>query len=311
MEPSNAEGTDVVNRSQVLSEAVQHILGVDYTSECSACDGSECDGSCKDVANIDDLEDSPTGTAGVQGPTQTDSSAPRFDTPPFPQIPSRNAQGNGPIPKLVARTGPEHDDFSKIIDEANEYNRHYLKNMPWPPPPHLDPFNLFDRQHSDPDHPFSADGQWEVLKATARSQGAEQPHGATDTTQARHDNGYCAISTQPNTLQQFNVGMVDYTGTTSQRNTHPRPDGPGESLPGRRCRESRIRDIQARLGRDWTSTLEALGITTDEILDTLIMECEVPDDDGEAMHVEWVDVDLEVALYSGCCDHVMDVETHC
>ena len=31
--------------------------------------------------------------------------------------------------------------------------------------------------------------------------------------------------------------------------------------------------------------------------------------DENILNVEWVDIDIEVALDSGCCDHVMDVES--
>ena len=62
------------------------------------------------------------------------------------------------------------------------------------------------------------------------------------------------------------------------------------------------------------AALEAAGITAEDLIEALIMEYEVPDDDyddGEAMNVAWVDVDIEVALDSGACDHIMDVETEC
>ena len=317
LEPSNAEGTaDTASKPQGLSEATQFILGPDYTSECSQCDGSECDGNCNDVANMDDLDDSQTTpgqrTGGLQSGAVDTRVPPRKDD--SQTTPGQRAGGlqSGAVgarapPRITGTSDTQsrsHDDFWEIIEEAEDYNREYMENLPWPPPPHMDPFNLFNRRHHSTDHPFSADGQWEVLKANARSQGAVQPHsGTTPTpTTTQRTGTYCAISVQPNTPYQ--------SSTCPDTNTvHPQESSGVQA--GVRWRQARRQALRNELGDSMTAALEAAGVNTEELFDTLIMENEIPEEEATAMSVEWVDIDLEVALDSGCCDHVMDIETHC
>ena len=56
------------------------------------------------------------------------------------------------------------------------------------------------------------------------------------------------------------------------------------------------------------AALETLDMT-DELLDQVPIT-EDPGGMGEdsVINMEWVDLEIEVALDSGCCDHVMDVE---
>ena len=310
VEPSDAKGTsNATSGPHRLSETAQFVLGPDYASECSKCDGSECDGNCKDVANIDDLEDDQTTPEQRAGGLQSGAVDARAPLRPTGTPVAQNHTWD------TAGTGSGQDDFWEIIEEAEDYNRNYMENVPWPPPPHMDPFNLFDRQHSDAKHPFSADGQWEVLKANARSQGAEQPHsGPTPTTTTvRGTDTYCAISVQPNTLHRSST--CTNTDTTGSQATSSRPGGPVVLVPGHRGREewrqARRQALRDELRQSWTMALEAAGVNTEELMNTLIMESEIPEDEATAMSVEWIDIDLEVALDSGCCDHVMDIETHC
>ena len=49
---------------------------------------------------------------------------------------------------------------------------------------------------------------------------------------------------------------------------------------------------------------------TEEVIDKLMIveDADQANSMGEIFNVEWQDVDVEVALDSGCCDHVMDAE---
>ena len=64
--------------------------------------------------------------------------------------------------------------------------------------------------------------------------------------------------------------------------------------------------LPSRFGIDAVGASEASDSFT-RAMQALIME-EVGGKESEILMTEWVDVDIEVALDSGCCDHVMDTE---
>ena len=131
--------------------------------------------------------------------------------------------------------------------------------------------------------------------ADAVSLRAESNHSINTTAQAADNSsaghshrteearGYLAISAEPN----INDGMT-------------------VELPS--ARRDAVERIRAQIGPDRMAALEALDMADEFVSQALLMED--PDDMGEdILNVEWVDLDIEVALDSGCCDHVMDVET--
>ena len=149
--------------------------------------------------------------------------------------------------------------------------------MPWPPPQHLDPFKWtggvtnYGR--------MSAKGQWEDPKQVARNEG---------------------VKTQFS--QSARTATVD-------SDAHP---GSGESVrgcnaisaePNTTVTRSHIRE---HIDEKKLKALDAIGFTKDIIDRAMIMEEDEPM--GEILNAERVDVEVEMALDSGCCDHVMDVD---
>ena len=49
-------------------------------------------------------------------------------------------------------------------------NDQYLADVPWPPPPAVDPFNFVGSSSPPPFNFFSAGGQWEMLKELGRQE---------------------------------------------------------------------------------------------------------------------------------------------
>ena len=47
----------------------------------------------------------------------------------------------------------------------------------------------------------------------------------------------------------------------------------------------------------------------DELIERSLLMEDAAGDFDPAMNVQWMDIDVELILDSGCCDHIMDVET--
>ena len=207
-----------------LSAATRFIIGPDYHSECSKCDGSECDGNCG-IADLRDF-DEPQPSSVSLGPLRSSSG--------WEAIP-------GPVIYDV-----ECAEASEEIDDAVS-------------------------QRAGSNHSVSHDLQ------SASSPRTEIEAGSVP-------RGYLSISAEPNTEGDMRVELPSTRRRVAER-------------------------IRTQLGPDRMAALEALDMADQVIDQALLMEYPEGMDDDTVMNVEWVDLDIEIALDSGACDHVMDVES--
>ena len=200
---------------------------------------------------------------------------------------------SGSSPSYTPASAPEtagvtdsEGEFWEIIEQAEIENKKYMQNIPWPPPPHLDPFNFLGSVRAG--HTFTAESQWEIMKEFARQEGArtqpakpmisatcEAPLPCSD----KERGGCTSISAEPNTQTK-----------TPRCATLPKGMTP------------------VRFGIDQVNEYSASpGFV--QAMQTLIMEeIDGYGNVGEIMIADWVDVELDITLDSGCCDHVMDTE---
>ena len=73
-------------------------------------------------------------------------------------------------------------------------------------------------------------------------------------------------------------------------------------------RKLRAEEIRATMLPRQLEALDALGVT-EEVVDRMLIMEEDDYSEENVLDVEWTDIDVEIALDSGACDHVMDVES--
>ena len=210
-------------------------------------------------------------------------------------------------PEALPSGGPVGaDEVWELVEDAIHENERIIASPPWPIPPAMDPFNLCpgDRKGC---FAHSAEGQWEILRQLAISEGNRQaasskspadeparigchPSGGDDVGEARH-NGPPAVSS---------IGSC--TAFSYEPNTTVGPLVDSETW-----RRYRSECIRQRINPDQLRALEAIDMADEVVQRALLMEHDGLGDDI-VMNMEWHDMDVEIALDSGCCDHIMDVE---
>jgi hypothetical protein len=124
------------------------------------------------------------------------------------------------------------DEFWEIIDEAIAANEKYMQNIPWPPPPPVDPFFMAGSEQRDVNmpHVHTAEGQWEFLKKLAREEGIQKHSGQTvepapngelrsSTRSPSGPSGCVAFSNEPNHCAfpiPFRNGIDDAQGRSAR-----------------------------------------------------------------------------------------------
>ena len=181
----------------------EYVLGPDYISECSKCDGSMCDGNC-DVANLHKLENFEHAPAEH---LPSGSTAGPEDTP------SKEISGSRELQSHQSGGGPGEHEIWEIVDDILSENEYIIATPPWPLPAAMDPFNLYPNDRRTDVVAHSAEGQWEILKQLAIDEGKRQAAAPSTAGVTRSGStpapdlsrgGCVAFSNEPNT----SVGLL-------------------------------------------------------------------------------------------------------
>ena len=71
-------------------------------------------------------------------------------------------------------------------------------------------------------------------------------------------------------------------------------------------RRNMVAQLHRHLGPEHVAMLQALGAL--EEVEKQVLLCEVEDREDEMLNLEhWVDIEIELTLGSGCCQHVLDL----
>ena len=93
------------------------------------------------------------------------------------------------------------------------------------------------------------------------------------------------------------------TAISAEPNTHQGPLVDRETI-----RKVKAQHIRNQISPREMQAFEALGMADEIIYRSLLMEEDQDMPDDALMNVVWQDMDIELILDSGCCDHIMDVE---
>ena len=198
------------------------------------------------------------------------------------------------------------DEVWGLVENAIHENERLMASPPWPIPPAMDPFTLYpdDRKGC---FAHSAEGQWEILRQLAISEGNRQAAVAQSraTEQARvscHPSGDSDVQGARRSgppANSSNGGCIAFS--------HEPNITVGPLVDSETWRRHRSECIRQRINPDQLRALEVLDMADEVIQRALLLEDDGLGDDV-IMNMEWNDMDVEIALDSGCCDHIMDVE---
>ena len=203
------------------------------------------------------------------------------------------------------------DEVWELVDDAISENERMVADPPWPPPPAMDPFNLYAENYRGNMYAHCAEGQWELLKQLAISEG-NRHSAAVNSTTATHlgvATGAGAAFERPVTRDatcRASAPIDRSCGGCTPFSNEPNTNT-GPLLDSATWRSYRAEQIRQQINPRELIALESMGMADEVVERALLMESDGLADD-HLLNMEWTDIDVEIALDSGCCDHIMDVE---